>query len=330
MNPSSTLVSITQQCAAAANGALALTGSDRFSPRLPSGSLQLMAERETIAVLGAGGMMGFAIARNLARAGFEVHAWDRSREKAEPLQEDGAQIADAPRDAAKAASVTLTMLADADAVTEVAKDALAGSVGEHIWLQMSTIGEAGTERCIELAREHGVSLVDAPVSGTVQPAEEGKLVVMASGPEHVRERLEPVLETIGRRTMWVGEAGMGTRLKVATNSWLASVVEGGAETLALARGMGLDPQLVLDAISGGALDVPYLQMKGKAMIEGNFEPSFKLKHAAKDARLAYESAQRRHLDLPLIETVSERLQQAVPEHGEEDVAVTFLTSVRSS
>ena len=289
-----------------------------------------MAEHESIAVLGAGGMMGFAIARNLARAGLLVHAWDRSREKAEPLSEHGAQIAGSPHEAAKDVSVILTMLADADAVSEAATDALAGGEGERTWLQMSTIGEQGTERCVEIAREHGVTLVDAPVLGSVQPAEEGKLVVMASGPEHVRDGLEPMFETIGRRTMWVGEAGMGTRLKIATNSWLVSVVEGGAETLALAEGMGLDPQLVLDAIKGGALDVPYLQMKGKAMIERRFEPSFKLRLAAKDAKLAYESAQTRQLDLPLIATISERLQDGVAQHGDEDVAATFLTSVPSS
>jgi 3-hydroxyisobutyrate dehydrogenase len=126
--------------------------------------------------------------------------------------------------------------------------------------------------------------------------------------------------------MWLGEAGNGSRLKVATNSWILTVVEGGAETLALAEGMGLDPTLVLDAIAGGPLDLPYLQMKGKAIVKRSFDPSFKLALAAKDAALVQESADLHGLDLPVLETIRERFQQGVPEHGDEDMAATFLTS----
>ena len=110
---------------------------------------------------------------------------------------------------------------------------------------------------MELAAEHGVQLVDAPVLGTKELAERGgELVILASGPNELRERLAPVFEAFGQRTTWVGEAGAGTRLKAAINSWVLTIVEGGAETLALAEGLGLDPQLVLDAIAGGALDSP--------------------------------------------------------------------------
>ncbi len=285
-----------------------------------------MADTKTVAVLGAGGMMGFPIARNLAREGFEVRAWNRSPEKAEPLGEDGARIADSPADAAAGADVVLTMLADADAVLESAEGALEAVPAPGIWLQMSTIGEAGTERCIELAAEHGISFLDAPVLGTKQPAEQGELVIMASGPSELRDRVGPVFETIGKRTMWVGDAGAGTRLKLATNSWILAIVEGAAETLALAEGLGLDPQLVLDAVSGGPLDLPYLQMKGKAIIERDFEPSFKLALAAKDAALVDEAASRHDLELPLIHTIRERLEQGAEQHPDEDMSATYLTS----
>src|SRR5579875_1631359 len=112
---------------------------------------------DQIAVLGAGGMMGFPIARNLSRAGFEVRAWNRSREKAEPLSEDGAAICDSAAEAAREAEVVLTMLADADAVLSVAEEAFGsgdGRSGGPIWLQCSTIGEQGTERRQALAEEH--------------------------------------------------------------------------------------------------------------------------------------------------------------------------------
>ncbi len=289
-----------------------------------------MAANEKIAVLGAGGTMGFAMARNLARAGFEVRSWNRSREKAEPLAGEGARVLDTPADAAAGATLIVTMLADADAVL----DSMQGDSGvlssqladDVVWLQMSTVGEAGTERCIELARDRDLQFVDAPVLGTKAPAEQGKLVILASGPEQLHDRLAPVFDAIGQRTMWVGRAGAGTKLKLATNCWILSIVEGAAETFALAEGLGLDPQLVLDAVEGGPLDLPYLRMKGRMIIDRDFEPSFRLALAAKDASLVEEAAQRHELDLPLVSTIRERLVQGAEEHGDKDLSATYLTS----
>jgi 3-hydroxyisobutyrate dehydrogenase len=288
-----------------------------------------VSSEPTVAVLGAGGTMGFGIARNIARAGLELRAWDRSRETAEPLSEDGARVLDTPSEAARDASVVVTMLPDADAVLGVMEGRdgfLSGVRDSVIWAQMSTIGVHGTERCAELAQQHGVTFVDAPVLGTKQPAERGELVIMASGPDDAREPLEPVFAVIGKKTMWVGPAGSGSALKIVTNSWLVTVVEGTAETIALAEGSGVDPRHFLDAVSGGPLDSPYMRMKAEAMIKREFEPSFKLSLAAKDAGLAEELAEQQGLDLPLLPMIHARLAEAVPERGEEDVAATYLTS----
>lgn len=288
-----------------------------------------MSSSQTVAVLGAGGTMGFGIASNILEAGIELRAWNRSREKAEPLAEKGATILDTPAEAAKGASIVLTMLADVDPVIE-AMDGKEGFLSEPadqlIWVQMSTVGVSGTERCAELAVRHQVTFVDAPVLGTKQPAEKGELVVLASGPEETHERLEPIFSALGKRTMWVGEAGAGSRLKVVVNSWLVSIVEGAAEAIALAEGADVDPHLFLEAVSGGPLDAPYLQMKAKAMIERDFEPSFRLALGAKDARLAQELAERHGLDLPLVAAISARMTEGVSEHGDEDLSATFLTS----
>jgi 3-hydroxyisobutyrate dehydrogenase len=286
-----------------------------------------MGDKTTIAVLGAGGTMGFPMARNLARAGFSVRGWNRSLEKARPLTGDGVDVVDSAAEASSGADVIVTILADAEAVLESIKDAARGDLAaDAVWLQMSTIGETGTERCTGFAQERGLRFVDAPVLGTKQPAEEGKLVVLASGPAELGERLAPLFDAIGQRTMWVGEAGAGSRLKLATNSWILAVVEGTAETMALAEGLGLDPQLVLDAVAGGPLDLPYLQMKGKAIIERDFEPSFRLVLAAKDAALVEDSARRHELDLPLVRMVRERLELGAGEHADEDMIATYLTS----
>jgi 3-hydroxyisobutyrate dehydrogenase len=291
-----------------------------------------MAGKETVAVLGAGGMMGLPMARNMARAGLEVRAWNRSPEKAEPLAEDGVEVLGSPAEAVDGAGLIVSMVSDADAVIEAMegeRGALAAAGESAVWIQMSTIGEQGTQRCLELASERRLQFVDAPVLGTREPAEQGKLVVLASGPDDLRDRVMPVFDAVGQRTMWVGAAGKGTLLKLATNSWVLTVVEGAAETIALTEGLGLDPKLLLEAVKGGPLDLPYLQMKGQAIIDRDFTPSFQLKLAAKDAGLMEEAATRRHLDLPLVATIHQRLEHGVPEHGDEDVSATFLTSAES-
>jgi 3-hydroxyisobutyrate dehydrogenase len=281
---------------------------------------------ETVAVLGAGGTMGFPMARNIARAGIAVRAWNRSRERAEPLTEDGAPVFDSPAEAADGASLILTMLADADAVLSSIEAAAPGIRDGAIWLQMSTIGERGTDRCIEFASARGIGFVDAPVLGTKQPAEQRKLVVLASGPEELRRRVQPIFDAVGQKTMWIAQAGAGTRLKIVTNSWVLTVTEGCAEAIALAQGLGVDPRLLFEAVEGGTLDLPYLRTKGEAILERNFEPMFKLRLAAKDAYLIEESASRRHLRLPLFSTIRQQMSEAAKEHGDDDMAATYFAS----
>ncbi len=280
-----------------------------------------------IAVLGAGGTIGAAMARNLLDAGFEVRAWNRTRERAEPLAELGATVVDEPEQAASGAEVVLTILADAEATIETARRALEPeSESDRLWLQMGTIGIEGTEWCAELARDVDVSLVDAPVLGTKQPAEAGELVILASGPEGEHERCGPVFGALGKRTLWVGGAGGGTRLKLVTNAWILALVEGLAETVALAERLDVDPDAFLSAIEGGPLDAGYAHVKGKAMQERSFDPAFKLALAAKDAGLVEAAADQYGADLPLIATIRRRFEEAVDEHGELDMAATFLTS----
>lgn len=290
-----------------------------------------MNARAKVAVLGAGGTMGLPMTRHIAETGMEVWAWNRTGEKAEPLSGHGIEVAETAAEAASGADIVLTILSDADAVSAVMEGddgGLSGAEGGSTWLQMSTIGIEGTERCAALAEEHDLVLVDAPVVGTKKPAEEGKLTVLASGPEDARERCEPIFDAVGQKTVWLGEAGTGTRMKLVVNSWLLSLVEGLAETIAFAEGIDIDPGQFLDTISGSPVDNPYAQMKGQMMIERSFEPSFKLELAAKDARLVLEAMERHDLELPMLEAIRAQLEQAAREHGDEDMAATYLASAR--
>ncbi len=283
-----------------------------------------MAENATVAVLGTG-IMGAAMARNLLGAGMEVRAWNRTREKAEPLAEDGATVAGSPAEAAGGADFLITMLADAAAVEgAVGEGALPALAAGGVWLQTSTVGIEGNERLARLASERGVVYVDAPVLGTKQPAEAGQLVVLASGPDEVRGRCAPLFDVIGSKTLWLGEAGAGSRLKLVVNNWIVGLLGVLAETVALAEALGVEPSSFLEVIEGGPLGLPYAQIKGKMMIEGQFPTSFSLALARKDAGLVLDAAGAEGLRLAIAEAVAARFDEALEAgHGEEDMAAVY-------
>jgi 3-hydroxyisobutyrate dehydrogenase len=282
-----------------------------------------------VAVIGTG-IMGAPIARNLAAAGHEVAVWNRTAERARALEGEVARVADSPADAVTGAEVVITMLSDADPVLSVAGEggALAAMDDGAIWAQMSTIGLDGTERAESMAAQRGVSFADTPVLGTRQPAEQGALTVLASGRDEVLDRLEPLWEPIAARVERLGPAGAGTRTKLVLNMWLLALVEGLAETIALAERLGVDPRTFLHVIEGGPMDSAYAQMKGKAMIERQFPTAFPLRLAAKDARLVGEAARRDGVELPLPKVVEEQMRRASElGHGDEDLAATIMASV---
>ena len=280
----------------------------------------------TVAVLGTG-TIGEPIARNLARAGFELRVWNRTREKANPLADDGATVCDTAAEAARGAELVLTVLADADATAETVEEVEFGEAA--VWVQMATVGVDGAERLAELAQEKGVPFVDAPVLGTRRPAEEGKLVVLAAGPDDALDRCAPVFDAIGQQTRRLGPAPNGSKLKMVTNLWLLAVTEGAAEAIALAEGLGLDPREFLATMEGSQIDTPYLHLKGEAMLERRLDPSFKLKLAEKDASLVLEAADRAGVEARVARAVREAFERGVElGHGDEDMAAVYFAAKR--
>jgi len=275
----------------------------------------------SVAVLGTG-IMGAGMARSLAKAGLDVTVWNRSADKARPLSDDGARVAADPAEAVSGADVVVTMLFDVDAVAEVMERAMPATPEHAVWAQTSTVGLVGTQRLAELAGRYGRGYVDAPVLGTKQPAEQGELIVLASGPRDLEPRVAPVFEAIGSRTIWVGErVGDGHRLKLVLNSWVLSITAATGQAIALARGLGVDPQLFLDALAGGGTDSPYAQLKGRAMIAGEFQPAFGMAGAVKDAELIVDALREAGEDPSLMQAVHHLMSAAADAgHADEDMA----------
>jgi 3-hydroxyisobutyrate dehydrogenase len=280
-----------------------------------------------LAFLGTG-VMGLPMVRNLDEAGFAVHAYNRTVSRAQPLQAEGIAVFDDPARAAVGCSVMVTMLSEGDAVLEVAAAALQATDGPETWIQMSTIGTPATERCEALADEYDATFVDAPVVGTRGPAEQGKLTILASGPERSRPVAEPVFDAVGARTLWLGEAGTGSRAKVMVNMWVIGVVAALAETLTLGRALDLDPDLLFEILDGGPLDLPYARIKGAMMAAGSFDDvSFSLSLARKDAQLARAAGDDAGIELPALDGALARMLEAERRgHGNEDMAATYRVS----
>jgi len=273
-----------------------------------------------VALLGTG-IIGRGMAVNIVKAGIPLAVWNRTPDKAAGI---GADVADTPAVAAEGADVVVTILSDAGVVEAAIREA-APAPGT-VWLQQATVGVEGCERLAKVAAELGLVYVDAPVLGTKGPAEAGELTILASGPDEARAAVAPVLDAIGAKTLWLGSAGQGSRLKLVANSWVLTVVEGVAESLALARALGLDPQGFLDVVKGGAVDAPYVQLKGAAMLSGDLDAQFPLWGAAKDARLIEEAGRDAGVDLAVIAAARKHFERAMADgHGDLDMAATYLS-----
>ena len=291
-----------------------------------------MGDKPTVALLGTG-IMGAGMARNLLAAGLPTRVWNRSPEKALALAEVGAEVADSPRAAVNGVDVIVTMLRDGDTVEAVMTEAAPGLHAGQLWAQTTTVGVEPVARLAKLAATHGLVLVDAPVLGTRQPAEQGQLVIFAAGPSSAKTSLAAVFDAVGRRTIWLAEDPAGaaaSRLKLVVNSWVLAITGATAEAVALAKGLDADPRAFLDAVEGGSLDLPYLRVKSAAILEKNWEPTFSVSNAAKDADLIVAAGRANGVRLDIAEAMGARLHRAERlGHGEQDMAANYFASFGS-
>jgi 3-hydroxyisobutyrate dehydrogenase len=234
------------------------------------------------------------MAASALRAGIPTIVWDRHPEATRDLAGRGAEVAESAAGAAQRAGIVVTMVPDAEAVISVARDQgmLAALAPGAIWVQMSTIGLAGINDVMAMVDHErpDVVLLDAPVSGSKDPAARGQLIIFASGPADTRTRVGPLFDALAQRTIWVGAVGAGTRLKLVNNTWLAFEAEAVAASVALARRLDLPVETVVDALNGSPIVSPWQAAKLQRIAQGDFSAQFALSLALKDVHLVLQAA----------------------------------------
>jgi 3-hydroxyisobutyrate dehydrogenase len=277
-----------------------------------------------VTVLGTG-IMGSGMTRALLRAGHTAHVWNRTSASAEALAEDGAVVADSVAAAVNGADVVVTMVYDADAVEEVARQMGPSFPAGAIWLQTSTVGIDGVRRAQRVAEEFDLKMVDSPVLGTKGPANNGTLVALVAGDADVIEAAGPVLEAISSKIVRAGDTiGDASALKLVCNIWIATLASGLAQSLAFATALRLDPELFLEAIAGGMNDTAFAHVKGEQMLAGDFTTSFALANLLKDITLARAATAETSVNRELSATLESLFRSADEKGlGQDDISAIY-------
>ena len=277
-----------------------------------------LSERRITAVLGAGAL-GAAMAARLGETGDEVRLWNRTPERARTAaaQARGVTVVAGTTEALSGASAVLTVLRDGEAVAEVMAGAISGLDPDAVWIQASTVGPRSARALADLARDHGVAYLDAPVSGSTTPAREGRLVWLVAGADSALNRARPVLDALGSSVLHVGTGVEGSSLKLAVNAWMTAATVAMSDVLALCDALGIDHATFVAALNAGPLAMPYELQKITSMDAGTYPAGFAVQLALKDIDLAAELSP----PSPLLGVVHDRLEQAVAAgHGSDDLA----------
>jgi 3-hydroxyisobutyrate dehydrogenase-like beta-hydroxyacid dehydrogenase len=270
------------------------------------------------------GIMGIPMAANLLKAGYPVMVYNRSPEKADPLVKQGAGLASSPKALAKAADVVIAMVTGPEAL----RDLLWGPEGaggafnhRKVFINMSSVAPRYTRELAQELEPSGVIFIDAPVSGTKKPAEEGTLVILAGGPADKVKELEPLLLAMGKKVVYCGLAGQGSMMKMFINLLLALMMEGFAEVLNFGKLGGLSLEAMLDTVYSGPLNCAMFQMKAANIQNKTYPTAFPLKHMTKDAKFVVDTAYELGAPVPAAQMLLHLYRTGVAQGwGDEDIS----------
>lgn len=273
------------------------------------------------------GAMGAPMAANIRSHGYPLAVYNRTASRSAALQAMSATLCTTPRELAARSDMVVIMVTGPDdllAVLDGPDGVTAGLSAGKVVINMSTVSDNATEQAAERVQAAGAEYVDAPVSGSVKPAIDGTLVILAGCTPEALERTTPLLKTMGSEVVHCGDIGSGTRMKLVLNLMLGNMMESLAEAMLLTKSFELDPTTLMQALGGGAMAAPMFQIKGKAIIEGNFTKQFPVHLIFKDLNLVLEAAHHRHVPLPQTEAVHESFRRAMERgYGDEDMAAVI-------
>ncbi len=273
------------------------------------------------------GLMGREMSRRLLEGGYSLTVWNRTKEKAEPLLKAGAKWAESPKAVTQASEVVITMVTDSAAVEEVVcgeNGILEGAHPGLILIDMSSIAPEMSRLIAARAKEKGVVMLDAPVTGNPKVAAEGKLGIMAAGPKEAFDACLPIFEKMGVKIIHVGENGKGTTLKLINNLIMGIAIQAVAEALVLARKVGIEPNKVMEITSVGGARTGAMETRGPRMIQRDFTPGFSLNNMYKDLSSALKLADEVGAVLPAGSIAREIVKAAKAQgKGEKEAAVVI-------
>ncbi len=258
-----------------------------------------MHTMDEIAFVGLGAM-GAPMAWNVAEE-FSLRVYNRTDAKTEPFREDGVRVADSPRDAAEGADAVVIMVAGpADLLSVLRGDdgVVAGLAEDEVVVNMSTVSPEATAEAAEVVTDVGGRFVDSPVSGTVGPAEQGTLTVLAGGPDYLLDEVEPLLSAMGDPVVRCGDVGQGTRMKLAINLLLGDLMESFAEMVTFGSEQDLDFDTMVEVVESSGLSAPLFSAKAEKIRNRDFSSDFPLDYLFKDLSLALDVAGESATPLP--------------------------------
>jgi len=259
------------------------------------------------------GIMGTAMARNLLKKGFKVTVWNRSPAKCEELAKEGASVGSSPADVVSKCPITIAMLADPAVALTVALGP--GGVVEAIapgkgYVDMSTVDSGTSQRISEAVIAKGGEFLEAPVSGSKQPAEMATLIILAAGSKSLYDKATPAFDAMGKKSFYLDDVGGGAKMKLVVNMIMGSMMAAFSEGLAVADKAGLSTQTLLEVLELGAIATPMFKMKGPSMIGGKYPTAFPLKHQQKDMRLALALGDEVAQSMPVAAAANETYKKA--------------------
>ncbi|MFS0561527.1 NAD(P)-dependent oxidoreductase [Terribacillus sp. 179-K 1B1 HS] len=278
------------------------------------------------------GIMGQNMAANLLEKGEQLVVYNRTKEKAQALLDKGAIWAESPRKVGEQADIVFTMLTDPQAVQAVAygEDGLFSGMKESsLWVDVSTVKPAFTKEMAEAARAHQIRFVDAPVSGSKAPAQQGKLHFLVGGDAQDVKEITPLLEKMGQSIQHMGANGNGSATKLAVNMLLVQSLTGLSEAISFGEAVGLDREHLMDVLLALPVTSDIQAGKRDTILQQNFDPQFPLEHAYKDLQQISETAYEAGAPLPMTNSVKELYALAKKNgYGKQDVAAVYALLAR--